>query len=117
MAKMLGVMVMTVLVMLVLEPQPVECIFAIPLNPCTLPTAKLPEEITFAFAIEIFIQKETDTAKHLPSPSKTSQPLKLTPSKFHNPTETTETIMNELPASDATPASRLDVGVVMVQKC
>ncbi|KAK7379672.1 hypothetical protein VNO78_34361 [Psophocarpus tetragonolobus] len=37
-AKKMGVMlVVTVMIMLVLESQQVECAFAIPLNPCTLP--------------------------------------------------------------------------------
>ncbi|KAL3015509.1 hypothetical protein AAZX31_06G160300 [Glycine max] len=37
-AKELALILMiTLIVMLVLEPQPVECAFAVPLNPCTLP--------------------------------------------------------------------------------
>ncbi|KAK7316834.1 hypothetical protein RJT34_00583 [Clitoria ternatea] len=35
--KLAVVLVVTALVMLALEIQPAECVFAIPLNPCTLP--------------------------------------------------------------------------------
>lgn len=35
--KLALIMVITVMVMLVLEPQHVECAFAVPLNPCTVP--------------------------------------------------------------------------------
>ncbi|ESW09879.1 hypothetical protein PHAVU_009G164000 [Phaseolus vulgaris] len=36
-AKLGMIFVIIVLMMLVLEPKPVECAFAVPLNPCTLP--------------------------------------------------------------------------------
>nr|KYP49693.1 hypothetical protein KK1_028561 [Cajanus cajan] len=35
--KLAFILVVTVLIMLVFVPQPSECAFAVPLNPCTLP--------------------------------------------------------------------------------